>query len=460
MVTSTKSRTVNIQLPPLHAGNTYYCKYHDTIHQSGGGQLAVVNSPARFKVVMCGRRWGKTVLGVWLCIRTSLQGGRTWWVAPTYKIANEGWVILKRIARQLEAAGLEVEVRESDKQILFAQSGGMVEVRTSDVEDSLRGAGLDGAVIDEAASHRESAWFEELRHALIDHQGWALFIGTPKGKNWFTRLFDRGNSGLKNWASWKFETWDNPTITSEEKDELEVEYAGRQDKYRQEILADIGASQFLVYPEFSREVHMWRYALPQFVSYYGGLDFGGDQIGAHKSAGIIGGLTATDDIILLDEFEEAGPNITERQINWIGEQEGRLALYHRNKKLSTVPIFWRGDKSQSKFLDILRTYGYRVTPNKGNTGSVRAGIDLVSARLAVRNGKPKLYYLPHLTKVPEHFENYHNYEPKEGDVPQRDNPVKVNDDLDDAIRYLIEGKDGHVVGDPQKLYGNILSKVR
>ena len=448
MVTK-QANVVKIELPPLHAGSN-----------GTGGQVAIAEHPARFKVVMCGRRWGKTMLGVWLCMRCALQGGRAWWVAPTYKIANEGWIELKKLAYQMQRAGLEVEVRESDKQLIIP-GGGMVEVRTSQDEDSLRGAGLDLVVIDEAASHRESAWTEELRPALVDKKGSALFIGTPKGKNWFAKLFDRANSGAyPTWAAWKRITWDNPFIDTDERAELEIEYVGRPDKYAQEILADVGASQYLVYPQFNREVHMWKQALPEFVAYYGGLDFGGDSIGSHKSAGILAGLTKNDELICIDEFEEAGPNVTEHQLNWIGSAEAGLSLYHKNKRLSAAPIFWAGDRSQMKFLDILKTYGYRVTPNKGNSGSVMAGIDLVNWRLALRNGNPLFYYMPTLTKLPDHFEQYHYYEPKDGEVPQRDNPVKVNDDLDDAIRYMVERKDMRVIGNPQTMYGSILSSVR
>lgn len=449
MATKTRNN-IEIELPPLHTGR-----------DGEGGQVAIAESPARFKVVMCGRRWGKTVLGVWLGCKYGLQGKRVWWVAPNYKIANEGWSEIKKLAFQMIDAGLKVEVRESDRQVIFP-NGGMLEVRSSDVEGSLRGAGLDYVIIDEAGYHRESVWVDELRHTLIDKRGGALFIGTPRGNNWFARLYNRAISGaFPNWQAWKKSTWDNPLITDEERQELEAEYIGQNDRYRQEIEADIGASQFLVYPEFNPEVHMWTKPIPQFVAYFGGLDFGGDQIGAHKSAGILSGITSDDFMIAIEEFEESGSNITERQINWIGEQEARLKLLHRQQHTPSVPIFWAGDRSQMKFLDILKTFGYKVTPNKGGSGSVRAGIDLVASRLAVRpDGKPRFYYLPHLKKLETHFQSYHNYEPKDSEIPQRDNPVKVADDLDDAIRYMIERKDSRINGDPQKLFGNIIGAVR
>lgn len=450
-VVSTKALELEINLPPLHSG-----------------QQEIANSPARFKVVMCGRRFGKTFYGSRECFAYGLSGKRAWWVAPNYKIANEGWTTLKVLARQVNDSLAEtkykIDIREADRQLVFdwfdKREPGMVEVRSSDVEGSLRGAGLDLAVIDEAASHRASVWTEELRPALIDKRGGCIFIGTPKGNNWFAQLYERTIKGFSpNWKAWKRTTWDNPLISLDEREEIEAEYTGRPDKYAQEIMADIGASQYLVYPQFNREVHSWKKDIPRFVAYYGGLDFGGDQIGAHKSAGIIFGITEHDEMIALREFEESGPNITERQSLWMGETEQRLKMLHMRNHWPNAPIFWTADKSQFRYIDVLKSYGYKIQKTKG--GKVRAGVDLVSARLTLRNGKPMMYYLPHLTKFPEHMESYHNYEPNDDiDVVQKENPVKVNDDLDDAIRYAVERKDGRTIGNPQELFKNSLLKLR
>ena len=439
-----KGLEIQINLPPLHSG-----------------QIAIAQSNARFKVVMCGRRFGKTFYGARECFAMGATGKRAWWVAPNYKIANEGWDTLKSLARQvndaLNSTPYKIEIREADRQLVFnwfkGQEPGKVEVRSSDVEGSLRGAGLDLVVIDEAASHRPTVWTEELRPALIDKRGACVFIGTPKGNNWFSQLYERASKGFSpNWAAWKRTTWDNPLISTEERAEIEAEYIGRPDKYSQEIMADIGASQYLVYPQFNRDVHTWKKPIPKFVAYYGGLDFGGDQIGSHKSAGIMFGVTERDEMVAVREFEESGPNITERQMNWMAETENRLKMLHMKNKWPTAPIFWTADKSQMKFVDILKSYGFRIRKSKG--GKVRAGVDLVSSRLTIRStGKPMMFYLPHLVKFPEHLESYHNYEPNdEFDAIQKENPVKVNDDLDDAIRYAIESKDGRTMGNPQDIF--------
>lgn len=195
------------------------------------GQLEVHLAPERFKVLSAGRRWGKTRLGVNECIDAASKGGRAWWVAPTYKDSEMGWRPLREIARQLPG----VEIRISDKQVIFP-NGGFVAVRSAEKSDGLRGEGLDFVVMDECASMRKTAWTEEIRPALTDRKGKALFIGTPKGRNHFFELFQKGERGEEDWRSWRFPTVSNPKI-----DPKEVEAAKRdlpEVVFRQEYLAE------------------------------------------------------------------------------------------------------------------------------------------------------------------------------------------------------------------------------
>jgi predicted phage terminase large subunit-like protein len=176
------------------------------------GQLEVARHPARFKVLAAGRRWGKTSLGVERCFERSVRGGRAWWVAPTYPLASIGWKVARHLARQIPQA----EAHESERLIEFPGHGEF-QVKSADNPDSLRGAGLDGVVLDEAAYVKEEAWTEALRPALADRRGWALFISSPNGYNWFHTLFVAAAT-LDGWARWQRPTWDNPRIAQEELD--------------------------------------------------------------------------------------------------------------------------------------------------------------------------------------------------------------------------------------------------
>jgi len=170
-------------------------------------QRAVRQHPARFKVLACGRRWGKSRLGAVLCLATALQRGRAWWVAPSYKMARVGWRGLAQLARQIPGAQLG-----KAEQTMTLPTGGSVQVRSADDPQSLRGDGLDFVVLDECAYMHEAAWTEALRPALADRKGGALFISTPRGLNWFRALWLRGQAGLPDWQSWQFHSADNPYL--------------------------------------------------------------------------------------------------------------------------------------------------------------------------------------------------------------------------------------------------------
>ena len=195
------------------------------------GQLEVHNSDARFKVLSAGRRWGKTRLGVNECLDAAAQGGRAWWVSPSYKTSEVGWRPLRQIARKIPGA----EIRLVDRVVNFP-GGGFVAVRSADNPDSLRGEGLDFVVMDECAFMQREAWTEAIRPALSDRQGKVLFISTPKGRNWLWEIYQRGVSGEEGWQSWTFPTSSNPYIAKEE-----IEAAKRdlpEMIFRQEYLAE------------------------------------------------------------------------------------------------------------------------------------------------------------------------------------------------------------------------------
>ena len=205
--------TLNVTMPNLH-----------------DGQREVADHPARFKVLVTGRRWGKTRLGSLMCLDVALNGGRAWWVAPSYPMATVGWRGIKHLAKQRPG----MAAREVDR-LIELPGGGSIQVRSADNPDSLRGEGLDFLVIDEAAFVREEAWTEALRPALSDRQGRALIISTPKGRNWFWRAYQRGVSGDPEWHAWQLPTVSNPYI-----DPAEVEAARGllpTDTFRQEYLA-------------------------------------------------------------------------------------------------------------------------------------------------------------------------------------------------------------------------------
>ena len=190
---------LDIQLPPLHSA-----------------QMEVVKNMKRFTVLSAGRRWGKTKLGVWLCLKYAWEGKRAWWIAPSYSMTNEAWADLRSI-------GIEygIRVKEAERTIITS-TGGSVQVRSADDPMKLRGAGLDFVVLDECAFMKPQTWAEVIRPALTEKKGSAFFISTPKGYNFFEKLYSEANT-LDDWVRFTYPTITNPII-----DPAELEMAKQE----------------------------------------------------------------------------------------------------------------------------------------------------------------------------------------------------------------------------------------
>ena len=196
------------------------------------GQKEVFKSPARFKVLACGRRWGKSKLAAFMALVNAVQGKAAFWVSPSFPVSSIGWRTIKKMARDIP----QTEIREADRRISFL-SGGWLQVKSADNVDSLRGEGLDFAVLDEAAFMKADAWHEAIRPALADKQGKALFCSTPAGANWFYDVFN--NKG-QDWQAWHFKTTDNPFINPDEVASAKAELAERtfKQEFEAEFLTD------------------------------------------------------------------------------------------------------------------------------------------------------------------------------------------------------------------------------
>lgn len=117
------------------------------------------------------------------------------YIAPTYGQAKDvAWSYLK----EYTAAIPGMKVSESELTVTFPHNGARIRLYGAENYDRLRGLYLDGAVIDEAGDQDPRAFPEVIRPALSDRQGWATFIGTPKGRNEFFRIYERAKAS-ENW---------------------------------------------------------------------------------------------------------------------------------------------------------------------------------------------------------------------------------------------------------------------
>jgi len=211
------------------------------------GQQAIYASDARFKVVAAGRRFGKTVLAAMLCILAGLQNtnekgytlltdAEVLYVAPTFEQAKAiFWPVLKEFCRPLDC------IFHENTGVCTLPNGVRIRLKGMDNPDAARGLKLRFAVLDEYADMPETAWSEIIEPALMDVEGGALFIGTPKGRNHFYKLFQSALMQVPGWEDWEafnFTSKDNPTINAAEVGRMAARYAnGSEDLFKQEIEA-------------------------------------------------------------------------------------------------------------------------------------------------------------------------------------------------------------------------------
>lgn len=144
----------------------------------------------RWSALVCHRRAGKTVACIMDLVDEALQSKkenpRFAYIAPLHVQAKDvAWTYLK----QFTAAIPGTQINESELRVDFL-NGARVRLYGADNYDRMRGIYLDGVVLDEAADFDPRAWPEVIRPALSDRRGWATFIGTPKGRNFFWEVWE------------------------------------------------------------------------------------------------------------------------------------------------------------------------------------------------------------------------------------------------------------------------------
>jgi hypothetical protein len=199
------------------------------------GQKSFHDSKARFRVLSCGRRWGKTLSGANEFIKCMVKAGTDsvgFCVAPTFWHTQKQW---KEVMRHCPKE-IIVDINRGEHKITLL-GGREIWFRSADNPDSLRSEGIDVLWMDEGGQIKEDAWTLALRPALMDKKGIAFFTGTPKGKNWYFQLWTRGQDKTQtDYESWAFPSGSNPYI-----DKAEIEDFARdmpELAYRQEILAE------------------------------------------------------------------------------------------------------------------------------------------------------------------------------------------------------------------------------
>lgn len=191
-----KAGEVIIRLPRFHAA-----------------QARIVREARRMNTVCCGRRFGKSVLGIDRIVRPPLAGKFVAYFCPSHKMLAEIWREVRRVLMPVTRSANKTDHR------IELITGGIIDMWSLENYDSIRGRKYHRVVVDEAAMcpHLEAAWQEVIRPTLTDYVGDAWFLSTPKGINFFKTVFDRGQDpNFPDWMSWQMPTLANPFILPSE----------------------------------------------------------------------------------------------------------------------------------------------------------------------------------------------------------------------------------------------------
>lgn len=175
-------------------------------------QRAVLDSTARFRVMMCGRRFGKSLISQNISIEEGVQKKQVAYVTPTYQL---GKIFFQEILKTIPA---EIYRKNEADLVINFITGGSIRFFTGEKLDAMRGLKFHLVIIDEASyiPNLKDGWQNSIRPTLTDYKGKCIFLSTPKGKNFFYSLFIKHDE--PEWESFKFTTYDNPYIDRDEID--------------------------------------------------------------------------------------------------------------------------------------------------------------------------------------------------------------------------------------------------
>jgi hypothetical protein len=381
-------------------------------------QSQIFLDPSRFRIIVAGRRFGKTHLATVELMRAALSGKskNCWYVAPTYKMAKEiAWDMLG----QMIPSGYIDKKNETNLTINLL-NGSTISLKGGENPDSLRGRALDFVIMDEFADMKPTAWTEVLRPSISDREGSAMWIGTPKGRNHFYDLWTRGVDGAADWHSFQFTTLDGGNVSAEE-----IEAAKRdldERTFSQEYLAAFVNYSGIIYYNFNREQSVVADCGSDLSDLHIGLDFNIDPMSA------IVAVREGQAIRVIDEIVIYGSN-TDEMVDEIKQR-------YQGKKISIYPDPASRQRKTSAGgrtdLSILQNAGFQVYV-RNTHASVRDRINAVNSRLLSADGKRNLFVS---TKCKQTIASLERQIYKEGtSQPDKDSGF---DHMNDALGYLIE----------------------
>ena len=399
-------------------------------------QWTVFRCDQRFRVLVAGRRFGKTYLALTELCQAAWGPGRTaWYVAPTYKQAKGvAWKRLKQLTQPYWAT----PPRETDLTIELA-AGGTISLRGADNYDSLRGHGIDFVALDEYASMAREVWPEVLRPMLSDRQGRALFIGTPKGYNHLQELFEKAQQ-QPDWAAFQYTTEQGGRVPAAELAAAAREMDERT--YRQEFQAtfeNLGTGR--AYYTFERNSNVAPLQYEPRQPLFWSLDFN-----VHPMCAVLGQIINGETVHVLEEIVLEDSNtpdacraFLERTEKWSREAPQPLSLYGDACGASRHSSASRTDWQIVQ--DCLRGHGWRFEVSDRvprENPRIKDRINCVNALLRNELGQHRLRIDPRCRELIRDLEQVAWKTDAHGNhVPELDKSDRRRTHTSDALGYMV-----------------------
>ena len=381
-------------------------------------QQQVANDNHRFKVVIGGRRMGKTFLAIReMCYQARLPNRLIWYVTSSYRAAK--MIAFKELKQRLTDLNWVRKINESELSVTL-KNNTEIALKGADNFQSLRGIKLSYCVIDEAAQVQPDAWFEVIRPALADSEGGVLFISTPLGKNnWTFDLYNREKEDPDNWKSWQFTTLEGGFVSEQEIEQARQDMSEKQ--FNQEFNATFESFGDQVAWAFNRDQNIKELPNADLRTIYIGMDFNVAPI----NAAIM--VREGEDLYIIDEIQMYSSNTDELA------QEIRRRYPKSKVFVYPDPSGAARKTSANGHTDftILQNAGFNVKAPRRHD-PVRDRINALNARLRSADGKNHLFVSKRCKYSIESLEKY-CFKPGT-QIPDKDSGF---DHMFDAISYCV-----------------------
>lgn len=379
------------------------------------GQQKFHADNSRFRILACGRRWGKTIACVNEIVSKAWEkpGSMNWWVAPVYEQAELAMDMIRNHFPDV------IEYTNKSKMVIVLKNksgnkgGAEIRFKSGEKINNLRGWGVDFLVIDEAAFVKEEAWVEALRPTLSDKLGRAVFIGTPQGKNWFYEMYEKGlDDEYDKYSSLSFSSNTNPHFPEEEWEEVKGQMP--EAIFKQEYEAAFIERAGMVYHKWNRNIHVVpSFEVPPYWYVYAGVDFGF----THPFAVVWVAIDPDGNYWIIDEYYEPKRSMNEHIMSLKG-RPWNVNMYF-------------GDPSGPQFMNEMSRRGMYIGPANRD---VIVGINRVSELL--ESGRLKVFaHCQHIIREFEHYMWADAAQRKRKDM--KEEPLKMDDHALDALRYCV-----------------------